>query len=49
MKCPQCGYEVKAKDAVRCPRCYKILLVPGCSGNCGQCNQGQGMKNIFCK
>jgi len=24
--CPQCKYEIKDPEAIRCPRCFKILL-----------------------
>lgn len=30
--CPQCGYEVKDPEELRCPRCNKILLV-----KCSEC------------
>jgi predicted amidophosphoribosyltransferase len=34
--CPQCKYEIKDNEAVRCPRCFKILLLK-CS-ECKKCN-----------
>jgi rubrerythrin len=30
--CPQCGLEVKDPKAIRCPRCFKILLK-----SCSEC------------
>ncbi|MDK2822694.1 MAG: hypothetical protein PWP71_612 [Clostridia bacterium] len=40
MKCPQCGYEIKDEEAVRCPRCFKSLLHIGGCTNCGKCSIG---------
>ncbi|MBM7555194.1 hypothetical protein [Halanaerobacter jeridensis] len=31
--CPQCGYEVKDPEKIRCPRCNKILLK-----KCSECD-----------
>ncbi|MGI6224620.1 MAG: hypothetical protein ACOYJ1_00050 [Peptococcales bacterium] len=38
MKCPQCGYEIREENAVRCPRCFKSLLHTGGCTNCGKCS-----------
>ncbi|MFZ7103468.1 MAG: hypothetical protein ACOWWO_12545 [Peptococcaceae bacterium] len=38
MKCPQCGYEIKDKNEVRCPRCFKSLLHSGGCSGCGKCS-----------
>ncbi|PRX19716.1 hypothetical protein BX659_13715 [Orenia metallireducens] len=31
--CSECGYEVKDKSVIRCPRCFKILLK-----KCSECD-----------
>ncbi|WP_183108839.1 hypothetical protein [Thermohalobacter berrensis] len=31
--CPQCGFEIKDLEAIRCPRCFKILLK-----SCSECD-----------
>gem|GEM_PF-3316039 len=41
-ECPQCGYQVQDPDVLRCPRCYKSLLIPQCcDGNCSSCGVDQ--------
>ncbi len=32
--CPQCGYKIDDPEEVRCPRCFKILLL-----KCSECKR----------
>ncbi|MFW6022325.1 MAG: hypothetical protein ACOCQW_02270 [Halanaerobiaceae bacterium] len=32
--CPRCNYKIEDESALRCPRCFKLLLL-----KCSECNK----------
>ncbi|MFP4661802.1 MAG: hypothetical protein ACLFPF_06400 [Halanaerobiales bacterium] len=32
--CPQCNYKIEDENVIRCPRCFKVLLL-----KCSECKK----------